>query len=182
MDQSPKILSAPPLTECPDLSHLGNGERDLAQPKGPQDPTERERGSQRAADSSQGSFEPFGKRRKEFGGAEGCMATERAGASESTPTPRGGPPLVKRTKTRPLTAKPRDSANPICGIRPRSLVQTTVHRRKRSQNPKDPLPPNGYSFFENALVRKSRLRYFGCLLFSFFCSSQRYCRVVEPLY
>ena len=32
---------------------------------------------------SWGRLEPFGKRRKEFGGAEGCGATERAGASES---------------------------------------------------------------------------------------------------
>jgi hypothetical protein len=32
------------------------------------------------------TFEPLGKRRKEFGEAEGRMATERAGASESTLT------------------------------------------------------------------------------------------------
>jgi hypothetical protein len=32
------------------------------------------------------TFEPLGKRREEFGEAEGRMATERAGASESTIT------------------------------------------------------------------------------------------------
>src|SRR5579864_9303163 len=43
------------LTESPDLSNLGNCERGLAEPKGPQDPTERARGSQWAAHSSPGS-------------------------------------------------------------------------------------------------------------------------------
>jgi hypothetical protein len=50
----PEQLSAKPKTESPDLSHLGNGERDLAMPKGPKDSTEREQGSQRAADSNPG--------------------------------------------------------------------------------------------------------------------------------
>jgi hypothetical protein len=60
-------LSAKQQIESPDLSHLGNGERDLAKPKCPQNPTERAR------------WWP-------------CASTERAALVSTQKLPRARPP------------------------------------------------------------------------------------------